>query len=51
MKKLFAMILSVVMILSLFAGCGGAAQASDLAYIKDKTEDEKREIEKWKKRN
>ena len=36
MKKLFAMILSVVMILSLFAGCGGTAQASDLAYIKDK---------------
>ena len=36
MKKVFAMILSVVMILSLFAGCGGKADASDLAYIQDK---------------
>ena len=36
MKKVFAMILSVVLVLSLFAGCGNQAADSDLAYIKDK---------------
>ena len=35
MKKLFAMILSVVMILSLFAGCS-TTQSSDLAYVKER---------------
>ena len=36
MKKLFAMILSIVMILSLLAGCAGANQSSDLAYIQER---------------
>ena len=36
MKKLFAMVMSVILVLTLFAGCGGKAEASDLAYIKDK---------------
>ena len=36
MKKLFAMILSIVMILSLFAGCAGTNQSSDLAYIQER---------------
>ena len=38
MKKLFAMCLAVVMMMSLFAGCGkkDAAADSDLAYIQDK---------------
>ncbi len=35
MKKTIAMILSILMILSCFAGCGSKAD-SDLAYIKDK---------------
>ena len=36
MKKLFAMILSIVMILSLFAGCGSTTQSSDTAYIQER---------------
>ena len=39
MKKLFAMLLSVIMILGLMAGCGNAAAEnadSDLAYIQEK---------------
>jgi polar amino acid transport system substrate-binding protein len=36
MKKLFAMILSVVMVLTLFAGCGSTTQSSDLAYVKER---------------
>ena len=36
MKKVFAMILSVALVLSLFAGCGAAKGDSDLAYIQDK---------------
>ena len=35
MKKIFAMLLTVVLVLSLFAGCGSSGD-SDLAYIKDK---------------
>lgn len=35
MKKIFAMLLSVVLVLSLFAGCGSSGD-SDMAYIKDK---------------
>ena len=35
MKKFFAMLLSVLLILSIFAGCGGKSD-SDLAYIQDK---------------
>ncbi len=36
MKKLFAIVLSAVMLLLTFAGCGGDAAKSDLQYIKDK---------------
>lgn len=36
MKKFFAMLLAVLMILACFAGCGGKGDGSDLAYIKDK---------------
>ena len=36
MKKAFAMILCVVMVLTLLAGCGGTGADSDLAYVKDK---------------
>ena len=36
MKKIFALILSVVLILTLFAGCGAKKVDSDLAYIQDK---------------
>ena len=36
MKKTLAMILSVILVLSLFAGCGGSKSDSDLTYIKDK---------------
>ncbi len=36
MKKVFALVMSVVLIMSLFAGCGGKAADSDLAYIQDK---------------
>lgn len=35
MKKFLAMLLSVLLVLSLFAGCGGKSD-SDLAYIRDK---------------
>ena len=35
MKKIFAMLLSVILVLSLFAGCGSSGD-SDMAYIKDK---------------
>ena len=35
MKKFLAMLLSVILVLSLFAGCGGKSD-SDLAYIRDK---------------
>jgi len=35
MKKIFAMLLSVLLVLSLFAGCGSSGD-SDMAYIKDK---------------
>ena len=35
MKKIFAMLLTVVLVLSLFAGCGSSGD-SDMAYIKDK---------------
>jgi polar amino acid transport system substrate-binding protein len=36
MKKMLALVLSVVLVLGLFAGCGGNAEASDLAYIQKK---------------
>jgi len=36
MKKFLAMLLSVLLVLSLFAGCGGGKSDSDLAYIQDK---------------
>ena len=36
MKKIFALFLISLMILSCFAGCGGKDSNSDLAYIKDK---------------
>ena len=36
MKKVFALILSVTLILTLFAGCGAKKAESDLAYIQDK---------------
>ena len=36
MKKLFAMLLAVLMIASCFAGCGGSKADSDLAYVKEK---------------
>ena len=36
MKKLFAMMLAVIMTMSLFAGCGAEKADSDLAYIQDK---------------
>ena len=35
MTKIFAMLLTVVLVLSLFAGCGSSGD-SDMAYIKDK---------------
>ena len=36
MKKIFAMLLCVSLILTLFAGCGGSKSDSDFAYVKDK---------------
>ena len=36
MKKIIAMILSVILVMSLFAGCGAKKSDSDLAYVKDK---------------
>ena len=36
MKKTIAMILSVILVMSLFAGCGAKKSDSDLAYVKDK---------------
>ena len=36
MKKIFALVLIVMLIFSLFAGCGGQSEESDLAYIQEK---------------
>ena len=36
MKKIIAVILSLVLVLSLFAGCGANTNASDLAYIQER---------------
>ena len=36
MKKIFAMLLAVLMIASCFAGCGSSKADSDLAYVKEK---------------
>ena len=36
MKKVFALILSICLVLTLFAGCGAKKGDSDLAYIQDK---------------
>ena len=36
MKKMFALILAVLLMAACFAGCGGSKEDSDLAYVKDK---------------
>ena len=36
MKKMFAMLLALVMSLSLLTACGGSASDSDVEYVKDK---------------
>ena len=36
MKKMFALILAVLLMVACFAGCGGSKEDSDLAYVKDK---------------
>ena len=36
MKKIIAMVLCMVMVMSLFAGCGAKKNDSDLAYVQDK---------------
>jgi polar amino acid transport system substrate-binding protein len=36
MKKVFALVMSVILVLGLFAGCGGKEESSDLAYIQKK---------------
>ena len=36
MKKIIAMVLCMVMVLTLFAGCGAKKNDSDLAYVQDK---------------
>ncbi len=36
MKKVFALVMSMILVLGLFAGCGGSKADSDLAYIQEK---------------